>query len=147
MPARSDAERFPTTATVALVRVIELEAFVQAFTDKIQLRAVDVGQALGVDQNLDTLLFENDVFRLDLVGELNLVSQTLTAGGLHTQADPNTLATTGQVASDVTGSGVRQLHLHVGVDFGDFSQRPVSGACCARTCCGGISFHVWPCNR
>ena len=49
---RSDAKALAATAAVALVRIIELEAFVEAFTHKIELRPVDVGEAFGVDEHL-----------------------------------------------------------------------------------------------
>src|SRR6478609_6862256 len=62
-----DAEAFSAAAAIALVRVVELEAFVQAFAHEIELRAVDVGQALRVDQQLDAVVLEHDVFRRHLV--------------------------------------------------------------------------------
>src|SRR6476469_9342962 len=62
-PGRSDPERFAATAAVAFVRVVEAETLVQAFTHEVQLRAVDVGQALGIHQDLDALVLEYQVLR------------------------------------------------------------------------------------
>ena len=71
----SDAEALPTTAAIPLVGVVELETFVQAFTHEVQLSAVNVGQALGVDQHLDTVVLEHDILRLALVHIFELVGK------------------------------------------------------------------------
>jgi hypothetical protein len=53
----SDAKAFAAAATVAFVRVVELEAFIEALANEVQLRAVDIGEALGVDQDFDAMVF------------------------------------------------------------------------------------------
>ena len=129
----SDAEGFPATATITFVGVVELEAFIEAFTDEVELRAIDVGQALGINQDLDAQALENDVFGRDLVGELDLVGQARATRGLDTQAHTDALAATAEVASDVACSRFGQANSHVGVDLPDFGQRAVTGPTGART--------------
>src|SRR5687768_3427018 len=53
---RLDAERLSAAAAVPLVRVVEAKTFVQAFAHEVQLRAVDIGEALGVDQQLHAVV-------------------------------------------------------------------------------------------
>src|SRR5450830_570289 len=70
-----NAEAFAAAALVLDVRVVEAEAFVQALARKIELGAVDVGQALGVDEHLDAVRLEHLVFGRGLVDILELVGQ------------------------------------------------------------------------
>src|SRR3954464_2383066 len=56
-----DAETFAAAAAVTFVRIVEAEAFVEAFAHEVQLRAVDVGEAFRVDQQLHAVVLEDDV--------------------------------------------------------------------------------------
>src|SRR5262245_38187419 len=76
---QSDAERLTAAAAVLLSRVVEPESLVQALAHEVELSAVDVGQALGVDQHLDAMLFEYVVSGCDVVGVLQLVGQARAA--------------------------------------------------------------------
>ena len=67
-------EGFAAAAGALDIRVVELEAFVESVPGEIQLCSIDVGQALGVHQDLDAVALEDHVFRLQGVGYL--------AGGL-----------------------------------------------------------------
>jgi hypothetical protein len=42
--------------------LLKRKPFVEAFAHKVELRAVDVGHALGVYQHLDAMFFEHHVF-------------------------------------------------------------------------------------
>src|SRR5574343_1378538 len=101
--APSDAEGLTATTLVPFVGVVETETFVQALANKIELGAVQVGQAFGVDQHLHALVLEHHVFGGDLVGVLELVGQARTTSGFHTQAHAHPLAPAGQVFGDVAG--------------------------------------------
>src|SRR6478609_637929 len=92
-----DAETLSAAAAVPLVGVVELEALVEAFTHEVELRAVDVRQALRVDQQLDAVVLEHDVFGRHVIDILQLVSQAGAAGGLHAQAHTDPLAPLGEV--------------------------------------------------
>src|SRR5664279_3235621 len=73
--ASSHPERFAAAAPVLLARIVELEAFVQAFTHEVELRAVDVGQALGIDDDLDAVILEDVILGRKFVGVLELVGE------------------------------------------------------------------------
>ena len=100
-------------AAVTLVGVVELEAFIETLAHKVQLGAVDVGQALGVNQHFDTVVLEHDVLRLAVVHIFELVGKPGAAGRLDSQAHSQALASAGQVAVDVPCSGFCQRNGHV----------------------------------
>src|SRR5690606_13111647 len=70
------------------VRIVELEALVQPLARKIQFRAVQVHEALRIDQDLYAAILENRIIRLDLIGKLDDIGHTGTPRG----ADPETQA-------------------------------------------------------
>src|SRR5512139_2374903 len=115
----SDVERLPAPATVLLVRVVELEALVEALAHEVELRAVEVGEALRVDEHLHAVRLELEVALLRLVGELELVGHARAAGGLHPEAKADALAPLGDVALHV-------LRRAVGERDGHFSPPPSS---------------------
>src|SRR5690606_4450077 len=88
----SDAEAFAAAALAAHVGVVELEALVEAFLGEVQLGAVQIDQALGVDDDLHAVALEHLILGLQLVDELQHVGQAGAAGGAHTQTDADTLA-------------------------------------------------------
>src|SRR5262249_18703413 len=100
-------------ATILLVGVVELEAFVQAFAGVVQLGAVEVGQALGVDEHLDAAALEFLVFRVGRVRELQLVRQPGAAGGTHAQAHADALAALGKVIRHVGRCAFSQGNRHL----------------------------------
>ena len=71
----SNPEGFATTATITLVGVVEFEALLQAFAHEVELSAVEITQALGVDQHLDAMALEHPIVRGDSIGIFQLVSQ------------------------------------------------------------------------
>jgi hypothetical protein len=91
----------PQAAAVALVRVRKLEAFVQTFAYKVELRAVYIGQAFGINQNFYAVVFKNDVFRLRNVYVFEFVSQARATSGFNTQAHTQTLSPFRKVTVDM----------------------------------------------
>jgi hypothetical protein len=57
-PLKSDVERFAAAALGFDVGVVELEAFVQAFTHEIQFSAFQIAEALRVDEDGDAVTLE-----------------------------------------------------------------------------------------
>src|SRR3954465_10798004 len=100
-----DAETLSAAAAVPLVRIVELEAFIEALAHEVEFRAVDVGKALRVDQQLDAVVLEHDVLRRYVIDVLQLVGQAGAAGGLHAQAHTHALATLGQITGHVPRRG------------------------------------------
>ena len=88
----SNTEGLTATAGARLIGITILEAFVKTFTDIVQFSTVDVRQALGVNDHLNTKGLPNLVVCFDDIGELKLVSHARTTGGLHTQTKANALA-------------------------------------------------------
>src|SRR5258706_8543092 len=91
-PPRSDVERFSAAAAVFFVRVVELEALVEALAHEVELRALEVREALRIDEDAHAVRLEFLVLGLALVGELELVGKARAAGGAHAQAQPDALA-------------------------------------------------------
>src|SRR6185503_15204137 len=63
---RLDVEGLTTPATILLVRVVELEALVQALAHEVELGAVEVREALGIHQHAHAVALELRVLGLDL---------------------------------------------------------------------------------
>lgn len=92
----SDTEAFAATTLALGVGVVELEALVEALLDEVQLGTIQVDQALGIDDDLDTVLLEYLIFIRQLVDKFEHVGKTGTAGGLDAEAQADALATVGQ---------------------------------------------------
>ena len=120
-PISLDPERLAAAAAVLFPRVVELESLVETLAHEVELGAVDVGQALGVNQDLDTVVFEDVVFGRHIVRVLKLVGQARTAGGLHAQTHADAFATLGDVAVHMPRGGFGQGDGH--------GTAPISGQC------------------
>src|SRR5258706_16059265 len=96
-----DVKAFAATALVFDIWVIELEAFVQTLSRKVELGTVQVRQALRVDHDLHAVALELHVLGLDFVGVLELVGHARAAGGAHAQAQRHAPAPLGEVVLDV----------------------------------------------
>lgn len=66
-------EAFAATAFVFHIRVLEFKAFLQAFFGVVELSAVEVNVAFGVDKHFNAVAFEYHVFRLDVVYKFECV--------------------------------------------------------------------------
>src|SRR5688500_12254345 len=108
---------FPAPAFVLDLRVPELEAFVQALAGVVELGAVDVLQALRVDEHLDAVALELEILGVRLVGEFQLVREAGAAGGAHADAQAETLAALGKRALDVAGGVFGQGDRHQATFF------------------------------
>src|SRR4051812_20486935 len=100
-----DAETFAAAAAVTFVRVVEAEALVEAFAHEVQLRAVDVGEAFGVHQELDAMVLEHHVLGRHIVDVLELVRQARAARGLDAEAHAHALTPFRKVACHVPRRG------------------------------------------
>src|SRR5688500_4108633 len=103
---------FPAPAFVLDLRVPELEALVQALAGVVELGAVDVLQALLVDQHLDAVALELEVLGVRLVGELELVGEPGAARGANAHAQAQPLAALGEGLLHVAGGGLGQRNRH-----------------------------------
>ena len=81
--------------------LLELEALVQALAHEVELRAVDVGQALRIDQHLDAVALEDDVLRAPVRRRTRACRPARAARRLDAQAHADALAALGEVAGDV----------------------------------------------
>src|SRR5208282_368626 len=100
---RSDPEAFAAAALVLDVGIIEPEPFIETLAGEIEFRAVDIGEALGVDKHLDAVALEDLVPGVGLIDILELVRETRTAGGAHAKAQSQTTAAALDVVRDVAG--------------------------------------------
>ncbi len=92
----SDTEAFAATTLAFGVGIVELEALVEALLDEIQLGAIQMDQALGIDNDLDALLLEHLILIGQFINELKHVGQTGAAGGFDAEAQANALAPVSQ---------------------------------------------------
>src|SRR6218665_2249991 len=107
-PGHSNAKALATTTRGTPVGIVEFEGFIEALAHEVQFGAVDVSQALGIDQHLDAMVFEHDVFRRGVIDILQFVSQPRTPGGSDPQAHPQPFAAPGTVAAYMPGRGLCQ---------------------------------------
>ena len=73
----SNVETLATATSILDIRVVELETFVQTLARVVELRPIKVRQALGVDQNLDTVRFKYRVIGFDDVEDASFAHPTL----------------------------------------------------------------------
>lgn len=99
-----DVEGLAAAAAFLFLRVVVLEAFLQAFLDVIKFGAVDVGQALGIHHNLYAMAFPNLIVFVDDIGKLKLVGHARATARLDAQAQTDALAALGQKSGNVAGS-------------------------------------------
>src|ERR1041385_1202781 len=78
-----DVEALTAPAFILHLRVAELEALVEPLARVVELRTVDVLQALRVDQHLYAVALEFQVVWMGLVDELELVGHARAARGAH----------------------------------------------------------------
>src|SRR5260221_11211181 len=88
-PGFSDVKGLSAAAAVLLVGVVELESFVEALAHEVELRAVEVGEALRVDEHAHPVALEGGVLRLHVVRELELVREARASRGAHAEAQPD----------------------------------------------------------
>src|SRR6267142_2138727 len=96
-----DVKALAAPAFILHLGVAELEALVEAFARVVELGAVDVLQALGVDQHLHAVALELEVVRAALVHKLELVGHAGAARGAHAHAQADALPALGEEALDV----------------------------------------------
>src|SRR5258706_3786559 len=109
----SDVKGLSAAAAVLLVGVVELEALVEALAHEVELGAVEVGEALGVDQDSHAVALEGLVLGLHLVGEFELVREPRAACGAHAKAYAAPLAALLDVAPHVVGGAIGKGDRHV----------------------------------
>ena len=67
------------------VWVVEFEAFIQAFANEVECRAVEKRKAFRIDEHCYPMAVEAAIIRQDFVDKLKRVRETLAAAGAHTQ--------------------------------------------------------------
>src|SRR5690606_19946313 len=88
------------------------EALVEPFAGEIQLGAIEVNQALRVNNDADAMALEHLILRLQLVDKLQHIGQTGTASGTHAQTNTFALAATFQGAAHVLCSRFSHADCH-----------------------------------
>src|SRR5690606_27695240 len=81
----------------------KLEALVESFAHEVDLRSIDILDAVRIDEQLHAMLLHEQVFSACFVDILHLVRVTGAARGLDTEPQADTLATFLKVAGDVAG--------------------------------------------
>src|SRR5690606_26463646 len=110
--ASSDIEALAAAAFATHVGIVELEALVEAFTNEIELSAIEVDEALGIDDDLDAVAVEDRVFRSRLVYEFERVGQHGTTGSTYPQPYTDALAAPFQGAAYMIGCGAGHADSH-----------------------------------
>src|SRR5690349_8787595 len=97
---RSNGEAFAAAALILDVRVVELEALVEAFADEVEFGTVEIDVALAVDEHGDAMTLELQVVGVLFVDELQRVGHAGTAAGLDREAQADALAALGEEGVD-----------------------------------------------
>src|SRR5690606_6960602 len=98
----SNRERLAAAALGFFIGIAEAKPFIEPFPGVVELCAVQIRQAFRVDEDLHTVTFEDLILWRGLVDVFQLVCQTGTPRGAHTQAQAQALAALLQVATYVT---------------------------------------------
>ena len=126
----------PQPHSILHVRIVELESFVQALAGVIQFHAVDVGQAVLIDQHRHAVADELQVFAIHRVGELQLVCHAGTTAGAHAETQADALAALGQEILHMFRRIFSQRDRHFSFPFIYCRYRPRSPPL----------RHAWPCS-
>src|SRR4029453_4346518 len=110
----SNVEGLTATAAVLFPRIVELEPLVQAFAREIKFSAVDVRQALGVNEDLDTMTFELTILGLCNVRVFQLVRHARAAGRAYTQPQSDAATAFGEITRNVLRCALGHRHTHHG---------------------------------
>jgi hypothetical protein len=111
-PYQRQTGTLPATTHILHVGVVERETLVQAFFCVVEFRTVEIHKTLGVDQDLDTLVFKHHVIILDVIRIFHHVGHAGTAGGLHGKPQSNTLAALFHERLDPVCGGLCQCNTH-----------------------------------
>ena len=106
-------ERFAAAAGRLFVGIAELEPLVQALTRVVQLSAINVGQAFGVNKHLDAMALEHLVLGDRIIHVLELVSHARTACGPDSKTQANAPAPLLKVFADVVSRLSSQSDSHL----------------------------------
>src|SRR5689334_17286325 len=98
---RLNVEGFAAAAGVAYVGVVELEPLVQALAREVELGALEVRQALRIDDDAHAVALELRVLGPHVVGVLDLVREAGASGRTHADAQPDALPAPREVRRDV----------------------------------------------
>src|SRR5262245_33051897 len=102
----SNRKALPAAALALHVGVAETEGLVEALLYEVDFRAVDVAEAVAVDDDFDALLLEYHVVGLHVVGVIDHVGKTRTAGLFDADAKANPMAPARKESSDtISGCG------------------------------------------
>lgn len=82
------------------VWVVVNEHFVETFAAKVDAGAVQVRQALVVDENFDTVALIDIVVAIDIGGEVDYVSESRTTRRSHAKSESDTRIAFGEEVSD-----------------------------------------------
>ena len=94
------ADALPTAALAFDVWIVVDEHFVEAFPAKVDAGAVQVRQALVVDENFDTVALIDIVVAIDIGGEVDYVSESRTTRRSHAKSESDTRIAFGEEVSD-----------------------------------------------
>src|SRR5690606_34140453 len=96
-------------AALALdVRVVEAKAFVEALLHEVDLQALEIGQALRVDEHPDPVAGELAIALLDGVREIDLVRESRAARRPDAEPQAQALAPALEESADVLRRGLGQ---------------------------------------
>src|SRR5438128_95930 len=93
----SDSERLAAAASILLARIAEFETLVEPLAHEVEFGAIEIRQALRVDEHLHAMALEDDVFGRQLVRVFKLVGKAGTAGRLHAQPYADAFASLAEI--------------------------------------------------
>src|SRR5512138_432248 len=108
----SDREALAATALAFHVRIAESESLVQALLDEIDLGALEKVEAFAVHDDLDALILVDEIVRADFIGIVHDVHEAGTAGFLHAETQPETMASATEEGPDAIGSSRSERDRH-----------------------------------
>src|SRR5205823_1053870 len=94
------------------IRIVELEALVEAFAREVELGTVEIGQAFGIDDDRDAAALEMMVFRRGRISIFEFVGEPGTPGRAHSQAHADALSALREIAGDVLRRTLGERNRH-----------------------------------
>src|SRR4051812_25563158 len=107
-----EIETLAAAAGAVDVRILEFEHLLQAFAHEVEPRAIERGEALGVDDDLRVMRFECLVTGANVVRIIERIRETRAADLFNADAQSQTFAALGELCPDLFRCVFSQCDCH-----------------------------------
>lgn len=107
-----DGETLPATALRLGLRIAEDELGIQTLPREVDLGALDDGQALGIDDHLESVRLEDMVVSGNRLGEIDVIRPARATRATYAEAQADRVGAASEKLPDASSGGVGQRDRH-----------------------------------